>query len=148
MVEPQLIPFVVSTAQRAEQSSTGEPQLTSTEAEQLVEILGRVRFQFRKSPPHTRSIARHQVVSSSTVNAGMKNRCFKILRKVSPAHGILPKSYHLPQVTLTDTIPYASGGFADIWKGQLDGHQVCIKAFRTQAAAYLDKIKRVRDSAI
>jgi serine/threonine protein kinase len=78
------------------------------------------------------------------VNAGMKNRCFKILRKVSPAHGILPKSYHLSQVTLSDTIPYASGGFADIWKGQLDGRQVCIKAFRTQAAANLDKIKRVR----
>ena len=42
-VEPQLIPFVVSTAQRAEQSSSGEPQLTPTEAENLVEILDRVR---------------------------------------------------------------------------------------------------------
>jgi len=122
-VPPQLIPFVVSTAQRAEQSSTGEPQLTSAEAENLVEILDRV-------------------VSSNSVNAGMKNRCFKILRKVSPAHGILPKSYYLPDVTLSDTIPYASGGFADIWKGQRDGRQVGIKAFRTQAAGNLDKIKR------
>ena len=42
-VDPQLIPFVVSTAQRAEQSSSGEPQLTPTEAENLVEILDRVR---------------------------------------------------------------------------------------------------------
>ena len=50
-VEPQLIPFVVSTAQRAEQSSSGEPQLTSTEAENLVEILYRVRLLPANSPP-------------------------------------------------------------------------------------------------
>ena len=74
----------------------------------------------------------------------MKNRCFKLLREVSPAYGILPKSYHLPHLSLNDTIPYASGGFADIWKGQLDRRQVCIKAFRTQAAGNLEGTKRVR----
>ena len=42
-VEPQLIPFVVSAAQRVEKSSSGEPQLTPTEAENLVEILDTVR---------------------------------------------------------------------------------------------------------
>ena len=41
-VEPQLIPFIVSTTQRAEQSRSGEPQLTPTEAENLVEVLDRV----------------------------------------------------------------------------------------------------------
>ena len=41
-VEPQLIPFVVSTAQRAELSPSGEPQLTPAEAGTLVEILDRV----------------------------------------------------------------------------------------------------------
>ena len=55
-VEPQLIPFVVSTAQRAEQSSSGEPQLTSTEAENLVEILDRVRLP-ANSPPRAKSQA-------------------------------------------------------------------------------------------
>ena len=87
-------------------------------------------------------------MSSNTVNPGLKNRCFKVLRKVSPAHGILPGSYHLLDVTLNDNIPYASGGFADIWKGQLDGHQVCVKAFRTQTAANLGKIKRVCHSVL
>jgi hypothetical protein len=82
-------------------------------------------------------------VSSATVNPSLKNRCFRILRKVSPAQGVLPKSYFPPGVTLSDIIPYASGGFADIWKGQQDGKPVCVKAFRTQTAANLDKIKRV-----
>jgi hypothetical protein len=82
-------------------------------------------------------------VSSSTVNPSLKNRCFRVLRKVSPAHGVLPRSYYPVGLSLTDTIPYASGGFADIWKGQRDGDMICIKAFRTQTAANLDKIKRV-----
>lgn len=122
-VDPQLIRFIVTTVQRAEQSSNGEPQLSPTEAKNLVEILDKV-------------------VSSNVVNPTMKNRCFRVLRKVSPAHGILPKSYFLSEVTLEDSIPYASGGFADIWKGKLHGEQVCVKAFRTQTPANLGKIKR------
>jgi len=65
------------------------------------------------------------------------------MRKVSHSHAILPKSYYPEGVTLSGAIPYASGGFADIWKGQQDGNQVCVKAFRTQTAGNLDKIKRV-----
>ena len=42
-VEPRLIPFIVATTQRAEQSSGGEPQLTPAEAENLIEILDEVR---------------------------------------------------------------------------------------------------------
>jgi hypothetical protein len=84
-----------------------------------------------------------QVVSSDTVDPGLKNRCFKVLRKVSFAHGILPKSYQLAAVTLTEGQSYTSGRFVDIWKGQLDGRQVCVKAVRTQTAANLGKIKRV-----
>ena len=82
------------------------------------------------------------------MNPSLKNRCFRVLRKVSPAHGVLPQSYFPPGVTLSDTIPYASGQFADIWKGQLDGNQVCLKVFRTNTPSNLDKIKRVGDSSL
>jgi hypothetical protein len=84
-------------------------------------------------------------VSSNTVNPSTKNQCFKILRKVSGVHGILPKAYYLTDLTLIDTSPYASGGFADIWKALWSGSQVSIKAFRSQNAQGLDKIKRVCD---
>ena len=77
------------------------------------------------------------------MNPGLENRCFRVLRKVSASCGVLPRSYRLEGVTLDDIIPYASGGFADIWKGQWDGNRVCVKAFRTQAGANLEKIKRV-----
>lgn len=84
-----------------------------------------------------------QAMSSTAVDSSSKNRCFRVLRKISPAHGVLPKSYFPPGVTSGEAIPYASGGFADIWKGQKDGNRVCLKAFRTQTAENLDKIKRV-----
>ena len=50
-VEPRLIPSVVSTAQRAERSSSGEPQLTSTEAETLIEVLDKVRIRSVRPRP-------------------------------------------------------------------------------------------------
>ena len=53
-------------------------------------------------------------MSSAMANPNLKNRCFRVLCKVSPTHGVLPKSYFLPEVSLTDIFPYTSGGFADI----------------------------------
>jgi hypothetical protein len=82
-------------------------------------------------------------MSSTAVNPSLKKRCLSALRKVSPVYAVLPKSRFLPGVTLIDTIPYASSGVADIWKGDQNGNQVCVKAFRTHTAGYLDKIKRV-----
>ena len=87
-------------------------------------------------------------MSSTTANPGVKRRCLRILRRVAPAYSVLPKSYSPPGVTLNGTIPHTSGGFADVWKGQLDGNQVCIKTFRTQAAAGMDKIRRVCASSL
>ena len=89
-----------------------------------------------------------QIVSSPAANPNLKNRCFRILRKVSPTHGILPKSYFLLGVTLSDTAYHVPGGFADIWKGQQGGNQVCIKALRTQTPVNLEKIKRVRSNSL
>ena len=89
-----------------------------------------------------------QVVSSPTANPILKDRCFRVLRNVSPAYGVLPKSYFLPGVAIIDGIPYAAGGFADIWKGLRDGSQVCVKVFRIQTPASPDKIKRVWGSLI
>lgn len=71
-------------------------------------------------------------MSSSAANPDLKGRCFAVLRKVSSAHGILPKSHHLLNVTLSGDNAHASGGSTDIWKGQFSGQQVCVKVFRTQ----------------
>ena len=59
--------------------------------------------------------------------------------------GSLPKSYYLPDVTLSGDLPYAKGGFADTWKGQRNGVQVCVKEFWN--VLDVNRIKRVRDNA-
>jgi len=82
------------------------------------------------------------------VNQGLKNTCFRVLRKVSLSHAVLPKSYFPSGVTLSRTVPYSPGGFADVWKGELDGNRVCVKAFRTQTAANGDRIRQVCGSSL
>ena len=89
-----------------------------------------------------------QVVSSATVNPNLRNRCIGVLRKVSPAHGVLPKSYVHTDVTLSNDIAHASGGFADVWEGRQDGKLVCVKAFRTKTAPNPERIKQVRGDSL
>ena len=141
-IEPQRIPLIISTTLRTEQLPSDSPPLSLAGAQNLVEVLDKVRI-YPQIPAGRTKTPGDQVVSSTTTNPSLKNRCFRILRKVSPSHGILPKSYHPEGGTLSDTTPYASGGFADIWKGQRDGSQVCVKAFQNQTVANLGKIKRV-----
>ena len=90
----------------------------------------------------------NQVVSSAAMNPSSRNRCFRVLHNVSSTHGVLPKSYFPSGVTLSDTYHHTRRGFADVWKGQLDGNQICVKVFRPQTPANLDKIKRVRGSSL
>ena len=71
----------------------------------------------------------------------MKKSYLSLLREVSSKYGILPTCKD--NVTKDGKIAYASGGFADIWRGHLDGKQVCIKAFRTQKPEDLEKMKQV-----
>ena len=141
-VESRLIPFIVSTTLRAEQSPNGSLLLSRVEAGNLVEILDKVCLHPRIPAPRAKTPG-DQVVSFTEVDPSSRNRCFRVLRKVSPSHGILPKSNYPDGVTLGDTIPYASGGFVDIWKGHHDENQVRANAFKTQTAANLEKIKRV-----
>lgn len=74
-----------------------------------------------------------------------KRWCFKLLRQVSPEHGVLPKSYYLDKAILRDATPSELGILTDVGKAQLDGHQVAIKAFRTHGRETPEKIKRVCD---
>ncbi|KAF9648292.1 hypothetical protein BDM02DRAFT_3096756, partial [Thelephora ganbajun] len=39
--------------------------------------------------------------------------------------------------------PFASGGFADVWKCRYNGSRVCVKAFRTYTAENLSKTKQL-----
>ena len=140
-IESHLVPFAISAASCAEQSLTDSPTLTPTEAKDLVEILDQVRlsvFFYTMC-----KINRCQVVSSSTVNPSLGDRCFKILRKVSQAHAILPKSYYVADVALNCIDHYAPFRFANIWRAELDGRKVSMRAFPALTHESLERTKRV-----
>ncbi|KAF9781352.1 kinase-like domain-containing protein [Thelephora terrestris] len=73
----------------------------------------------------------------------LRRRSTRILRRVCGGHTILPRSCILSDnISKAGDIAFASGRFADVWKGHHDGNPVCIKAFRTYTADNLIEIKK------
>ena len=87
-------------------------------------------------------------MSSPAANFTLEVRCSTALRRVSSTYGVLPRSYILPDVTITDEIPYASGPFMDVWRGHQNGNLVCVKALREGVIADLDEVKRVCGTSV
>lgn len=74
----------------------------------------------------------------------LRTKSVRVLQKVRSAQAILPRSYVLSDVSKCGDIPFASGGFADVWKGFRNSNCVCVEAFRVYTAKNLSVIKQVR----
>ena len=75
----------------------------------------------------------------------LRRKSVRILRKVCGSQAILPRHCIISEdIAKEGDIAFASGGFADVWKGRHHGNRVCIKAFRAYTAENLSKIKQVR----
>ena len=69
------------------------------------------------------------------------------LRDICGTRAILPTSYALsPQPLVTDPNPFASGGFADAYRGTLNGSGVCIKRLRMYRINGPQKVTEVSHS--
>ncbi|KAK0474298.1 kinase-like domain-containing protein [Armillaria luteobubalina] len=58
------------------------------------------------------------------------SQCFKCLSRMTRYHGILPTSFFCEAHQRIGVCPIWGGGFADIWKGRMDGELICIKVLR------------------
>ncbi|KAK0184021.1 kinase-like domain-containing protein [Armillaria mellea] len=58
------------------------------------------------------------------------SRCIKCLSHMTRYHGILPTSFSCRHARRIDARPIWGGGFADIWKGRMNGELICIKVLR------------------
>ncbi|KAL0061834.1 Homeobox protein tos8 [Marasmius tenuissimus] len=57
--------------------------------------------------------------------------CIQSLLHLNKCHGVLPTSVRLKNLTKEGSGAVSGGGFADIWKGRLDGtRSVCLKVLR------------------
>ncbi|KAJ7585003.1 kinase-like domain-containing protein [Mycena floridula] len=59
-----------------------------------------------------------------------KTKCLQHLRRLALRKGILPPSFFLPQVMYDGSRPACGSGFADAYKGKLNGEVVCLKVLR------------------
>ena len=117
-------------------SLQGEDALT------LIDILDQVSRPARLGAPHL--ITPAQAFDAPNMSLDLRRRSVRILRRLCGSQNILPRSCILSENILKEgDIAFASGGFADVWKGRHNGNLVCIKAFRAYTAENLSKIKQV-----
>ena len=74
-----------------------------------------------------------------------KNKLHRALRKTCAEVGILPSSYYLDnnQVKRVNEVPFASGGYSDVWRGSCNGENVSIKAFRVYTTDNIQQLTKV-----
>ena len=56
---------------------------------------------------------------------------------------LVPESLNIPTCYNHSKIPQASGGFADVWKGNYEGKDVAAKVLRVCATSNFKKIRKV-----
>ena len=118
-------------------SFQGEDALT------LVDILDQVSISIEAETPDL-IVDFAQAFEAPSVSLDLRRRSVRILRRLCGAQSILPRSCTLSDnISRDGDIPFASGGFADVWKGRHNGNVVCVKAFRAYTAENLAKIKQV-----
>ena len=116
--------------------------LQGEDAMTLVDILDQVSLPTKAGALH---LIIAQAFEAPNMSLDLRRRSVRILRRVCGLQTILPRSCILSDnVSKEGDIAFASGGFADVWKGRHNGNPVCIKAFRAYTADNLTKIKKVR----
>ena len=115
--------------------------LQGDDAQTLVDILDQVSRPIRLGAPHSNS---PQAFEAQNMTLDLRKRSVRILRRVCGLQRILPRSCIISDgISKEGDIAFASGGFADVWKGRYNGNPVCVKAFRAYTADNLAKIKQV-----
>ncbi|KAJ7598719.1 kinase-like domain-containing protein [Mycena floridula] len=70
------------------------------------------------------------IQNCSSLDAVHRTKCLRHLRRLALQKGILPPSFFLHDVIRDGLHPVSGGGFADVYKGKLNGDVVCLKALR------------------
>jgi hypothetical protein len=91
--------------------------------------------------PHTHL----QALSYDDGGSGTKSKLCRVLRKTCAEIGILPSSYYLAdsQIKKLNDVPFASGGYSDVWRASYRGDSVSVKAFRVYTTDNIKDLTKV-----
>ena len=65
------------------------------------------------------------------------------LYKICGRQALLPKSLAIPLCYDPSGVPQCRGGYANVWKGQHDGHEVAVKTLRVYQKSDLEGVRKV-----
>jgi hypothetical protein len=109
--------------------------LDDAELGDFIDFLDEVRRPSPFSGHHSdRSI--NQVLQVENLRPGLFQKALHSLWSICGGRGVLPRSHMISEgLSKTDGKQFASGGYADVWKGELVGvnsksRNVCIKAMK------------------
>ena len=116
--------------------------LQGDDAMTLVEILDQVSRPMTFGASY--SLIPRQAFDAPNMDLETRRKSVHILRRICGSQTILPRSCMLSYSILKESdIPFASGGFVDVWRGRHSDNLVCIKASRVYRPENLSKIKQV-----
>jgi len=74
-----------------------------------------------------------------------KAKLHRALRKTCAEVGILPSTYYLDdsEIKKLSQVPFASGGYSDVWRALYQEEHVSIKAFRVYATDNMKQLTKV-----
>ena len=71
-------------------------------------------------------------------------KCLRLLQKICSSWTVLPPTYEVSdELSVPATLPFAFGGFCDIFKGTLAGESVCVKRLRISTMGDQAAVKQV-----
>jgi len=74
----------------------------------------------------------------------LRSECLRVFCEICGCQALLPKSLlRIPPCYDQSEDPLYRGGFADVWEGEYQGHQVAVKVPRVYSASDFDKTTKV-----
>jgi hypothetical protein len=98
-------------------------------------LLGSFAFEFSPSAD--------QALDLPNLPSGLWRKCLSALCKICGRKALLPTSLQIPLCYDRSDTPLYQGGYADVWKGEYQGHSVAVKVLRVYSTSDFGKITRV-----
>ncbi|KAF9644941.1 kinase-like protein [Thelephora ganbajun] len=72
----------------------------------------------------------------------LRRKCLSALCKICDRQALLPRSVQISLCFNQTDMPLYEGGFANVWKGQHQGHEVAVRVLKVYLTSYFEKITR------
>ncbi|KAG6910118.1 hypothetical protein DXG01_013172, partial [Tephrocybe rancida] len=151
--------------QREARSSGGGPRNSASNSPQsdsdfkdddgqILDLIGRLKSVFADTTAYENLLSQREsdaqrildifqrLLDVRDVSLEFRQSVIAATQRLASQSGLFPTCYSLGNVADSDTLEY-SGGFADIYKGELHGRAICLKSIRRTQQTDIDHLSKV-----